>query len=118
MAIPIDPTATPPPSLPITTTSSTTSSSLDLESASPSPLSPSSPPYFFPSLVNSTSSSTSTSLKQIMKTLNPFRRRESPEGTVSFVNSVAIIYLAGFLFLAINAANLYALVELGMGAGA
>lgn len=103
MSIPID------PSKPLVSTLPSSPSLIkDVELASSIPSVPS---YLFPSIPSWRSSGL------ILRTLNPFRSRKSPEGTVSFVNGVWIIYLSVFLFWAINAANLYALVELGLSDG-
>ncbi|KAJ8296464.1 Manganese transporter pdt1 [Rhodotorula toruloides] len=52
-----------------------------------------------------------TRLSRLMHTLNPLRRRSAPEGTTSFANSVAVIYLCSALWLLVGIANVYALYQ-------
>ncbi|KAM0746809.1 Nramp-domain-containing protein [Meredithblackwellia eburnea MCA 4105] len=57
------------------------------------------------------------SLKSRLLTLppNPFKKRKSPEGHVSFANATWVIYLACAIWTVICMANVVALVELGQG---
>ena len=54
-------------------------------------------------------------VKQVLKAVNPFRRRVPPPGTVSYVNQPYVIWLCVALWILIGAANLVALIDLGKG---
>ncbi|BGP22227.1 metal iron transporter [Rhodotorula toruloides] len=72
--------------------------------AAPSAPSPAPPPPSPPLLLRAR-------LSRLLHTLNPLRRRPDPEGTTSFANSVAVIYLCAALWLLVGIANVYAMYQ-------
>lgn len=52
-------------------------------------------------------------IEHLVHTLNPFRRRRAPEGTVSYASPVWLVWLCCALWLLIGIANVYALYDVG-----
>ncbi|GJN88014.1 hypothetical protein Rhopal_000970-T1 [Rhodotorula paludigena] len=76
------------------------------------PLDPTAPvPSPVPSTDRTASPSTRQRLAALVRTLNPFRHRSTPPGTVSFASPVWLVWLCGALWLLIGIANVYALYD-------
>ncbi|GAA5984145.1 hypothetical protein JCM11641_000328 [Rhodosporidiobolus odoratus] len=73
---------------------------------------PSPAPGASPSL--SASSTTKPSARALLSTLNPLRRRHSPEGQVTYANPVWLVWLCAGLWLLVGIANVYALYDVAV----